>query len=106
MEHYHAEFRDAKAGDFAMLASETPCNFMLLDAKNLGLYKARMPFEYAEGEGGYFTIFPAKLIAPADGGWYAVVDVPTTREVRCSLHWHGAEVFGPGHRPEQPPLGH
>lgn len=59
-------------GDVVILECDTQCNFRIMDDSNFHSFKNRGSCTYY---GGFFTHFPARIVAPHSGSWNVVIDL-------------------------------
>lgn len=61
-----------REGDLFVLNCDTQCNFFILDDLNFQRYRRGERYQYY---GGFYQRFPAKIAAPYDDNWNAVLDL-------------------------------
>ena len=70
---FHSQREYLNHGDVVEVACSHHCEIVLLDDNNFFNYKNARPF--TRHDGGFFTMFPARLLVPQAGYWNIVIDL-------------------------------
>lgn len=85
MDYLHQRMH-LNAGDTVVVQCSHQCNILLTTDSNFNLYKRRAQFTH-HGGGGFFTHFPATLVAPSNGYWNITLDLGGgSANIRHSIH--------------------
>jgi hypothetical protein len=60
-----------RRGDIARGTCDRPCNFKIMDDFNFQRYKSGTEYSC---HGGFYRVFPARVVIPSDGDWNIVGD--------------------------------
>lgn len=73
---FATERQQLKQGDLVVIECDHQCNIRLVDDDNFTQYKNGERHKYY---GGFYRMFPARLVVPRDGYWNVVIDLGGNR---------------------------
>lgn len=72
MAAFATESRQLRQGDLVVVECDRQCNVRLLDDFNFEQFRKGNQHRYY---GGFYRMFPVRLIVPKDGHWNVVIDL-------------------------------
>jgi hypothetical protein len=74
---FASERRQLSQGDMIVVECDRQCNVRLLDDYNFEQFQKGRQHRYY---GGFYRMFPARLVVPKSGHWNIVIDLGGQRE--------------------------
>jgi hypothetical protein len=75
---FASEQRQLNQGDMVIVECDRQCNIRLVDDNNFEKLRNGNQHKYY---GGFYRIFPARLVVPRSGHWNVVIDLGGQRNV-------------------------
>jgi hypothetical protein len=90
MEAFAFESKQLSQGDLIVVECDRQCNVRLLDDLNFNKFRNGQQHRYY---GGFYRMFPVRLVVPKTGHWNIVIDLGGNRDIaKYRVHYYPATV--------------